>query len=131
MAAFGDTIGVPEIDTKDTIERSKAEIGGESPWFPKSAHITPTADEFVGSATMTAALEASAAFENMVDLMLGDAYEVYVFDAAPTTNARRLLGMSQAPSLWVSKILRAAGGRDLAERLAPTSRVAGRALMTC
>jgi arsenite-transporting ATPase len=45
-------------------------------------------------------------FENMVDLMLQDAYDVYVFDTAPTANARRLLGMSQVYSLWVNKMLK-------------------------
>lgn len=45
-------------------------------------------------------------FENMVDLMLGDEYDVYVFDTAPTANARRLLGMSQVYSLWVNKMLK-------------------------
>ena len=45
-------------------------------------------------------------FENMVDLMLGGEYDVYVFDTAPTANARRLLGMSQVYSLWVNKMLK-------------------------
>jgi arsenite-transporting ATPase len=45
-------------------------------------------------------------FENMVDLMLQDDYDVYVFDTAPTANARRLLGMSKVYSLWVDKMLK-------------------------
>ena len=45
-------------------------------------------------------------FENMVDLMLKDNYDVYVFDTAPTANARRLLGMSKVYSLWVDKMLK-------------------------
>src|SRR5207247_8017172 len=42
----------------------------------------------------------------MVDLMLEDDYDVYVFDTAPTANARRLLGMSKVYSLWVDKMLK-------------------------
>src|SRR5512135_1545894 len=45
-------------------------------------------------------------FENMVELMLKDEYDVYVFDTAPTANARRLLGMSKVYSLWVEKMLK-------------------------
>ncbi len=45
-------------------------------------------------------------FENMVDLMLRGEYDVYVFDTAPTANARRLLGMSKVYSLWVDKMLK-------------------------
>ena len=89
--------GVPnlwayEIDTKDTIERSKVEIRGK-------------ADEFIESATMNPAFEESAMFENMIDLMFADKYDLYVFDTAPTANARRLLGMSSVYSLWVNKMM--------------------------
>jgi arsenite-transporting ATPase len=44
-------------------------------------------------------------FENMIDLMFDDEYEVYVFDTAPTANARRLLGMSDVYSMWVNKMV--------------------------
>jgi arsenite-transporting ATPase len=45
-------------------------------------------------------------FENMIDLMIEDKYDVYVFDTAPTANARRLLGMSSVYSMWVNKMLK-------------------------
>jgi len=45
-------------------------------------------------------------FENMIDLMFEDKYEVYVFDTAPTANARRLLGMSSVYAMWVNKMLK-------------------------
>ncbi len=38
--------------------------------------------------------------------MLKNEYDVYVFDTAPTANARRLLGMSKVYSLWVDKMLK-------------------------
>ena len=102
--------GVPnlwayEIDTKDTIARSKAEIREKIQWFLKFADIATRADEFVESATMNPAFEESAMFENMIDLMFRDEYDMYVFDTAPTANARRLLGMSKVYSLWVNKML--------------------------
>lgn len=106
--------GVPnltafEIDTKETIEKSKNEIREKINWFLKFADIGTKADEFVESATMNPAFEESAMFENMVDLMFQDKYEVYVFDTAPTANARRLLGMSKVYSLWVNKMLKSRG----------------------
>ncbi len=102
--------GVPnlwayEIDTRDTIEKSKREIREKIEWFLKYADIKTKADEFVESATMNPAFEESAMFENMIDLMFEDAYEVYVFDTAPTANARRLLGMSSVYSMWVNKMV--------------------------
>ncbi|HWP34717.1 MAG TPA: ArsA family ATPase [Thermodesulfobacteriota bacterium] len=103
--------GVPnlwayEIDTKETIERSKREIREKIQWFLKFADITTKADDFVESATMNPAFEESAMFENMVELMLAGEYDLYVFDTAPTANARRLLGMSKVYALWVEKMLR-------------------------
>jgi arsenite/tail-anchored protein-transporting ATPase len=103
--------GVPnlwayEIDTRETIERSKQDIKGKIQWFLKFAEISTKADEFVESATMNPAFEESAMFENMIDLMFKNEYDVYVFDTAPTANARRLLGMSKIYSLWVNKMLK-------------------------
>ncbi len=103
--------GVPnlwayEIDTKETIERSKQDIRQKIRWFLKFAEISTQADAFVESATMNPAFEESAMFENMVDLMLKGEYDAYVFDTAPTANARRLLGMSKVYSLWVNKMLK-------------------------
>ena len=95
-----------EIDTRDTIERSKQEIREKINWFLKFADITTKADEFVESATMNPAFEESAMFENMTDLMFKDEYDFYVFDTAPTANARRLLGMSKVYGLWVEKMLK-------------------------
>jgi arsenite-transporting ATPase len=112
-----------EIDTRDTIERSKQEIRDKIQWFLKFADISTKADEFVESATMNPAFEESAMFENMVDLMLKNDYDVYVFDTAPTANARRLLGMSRVYSLWVNKMLKSREeARSLREMLSFTKK---------
>jgi arsenite-transporting ATPase len=95
-----------EIDTKEAMDRSKREIKEKIQWFLKFAEISTKADEFVEAATMNPAFEESAMFENMVDLMFRDEYDVYVFDTAPTANARRLLGMSKVYGLWVNKMLK-------------------------
>ena len=120
--------GVPklwanEIDTKDTIERSKKEIREKIQWFLKFADITTKAEDFVESATMNPAFEESAMFENMVDMMIQNEYDVYIFDTAPTANARRLLGMSQVYSLWVNKMLKSREeARSLRELLSFTKK---------
>jgi arsenite-transporting ATPase len=94
-----------EIDTKDTIERSKKEIREKIDWFLKYAEIRTKADAFVESATMNPAFEESAMFESMIDVIFRDEYDVYVFDTAPTANARRLLGMSAVYAMWVQKMV--------------------------
>ena len=112
-----------EIDTRETIERSKKEIREKIQWFLKFADISTKADDFVESATMNPAFEESAMFENMVDLMLKNDYDVYVFDTAPTANARRLLGMSKVYALWVEKMLKSREeARTLREMLSFTKK---------
>jgi arsenite-transporting ATPase len=112
-----------EIDTKDTIERSKVEIREKIQWFLKFADISTQAESFVESATMNPAFEESAMFENMIDLMFKAEYDAYVFDTAPTANARRLLGMSKVYSLWVNKMLKSREeARSLRELLSFTKK---------
>jgi arsenite-transporting ATPase len=95
-----------EIDTRDAIARSKHEIRDKIQWFLKFAEISTKADEFIEAATTNPAFEESAMFENMVDLMFEGDYDTYVFDTAPTANARRLLGMSKVYGLWVNKMVK-------------------------
>ncbi len=118
-----DNLWAYEIDTKDTIERSKQEIRDKIQWFLKYADISTKAEDFVESATMNPAFEESAMFENMIDLMFKNEYDLYVFDTAPTANARRLLGMSKVYSLWVNKMLKSREeARSLREMLSFTKK---------
>jgi arsenite-transporting ATPase len=114
MDVFGKPVLIPgtenlyvqEIDTKDTIEKSKKDIREKIGWFLKFADIPAKAEDFIESATMNPAFEESAMFENMTNIIVDDAFEFYVFDTAPTANARRLLGMSKVYTLWVDKMMK-------------------------
>src|SRR5215467_11613813 len=80
---------------------------------------------------MNPAFEESAMFENMIDLMFKNEFDVYVFDTAPTANARRLLGMSKVYSLWVNKMLKSREeARTLREMLSFTKKKEDDPLMT-
>ncbi len=120
-----------EIDTREAIDRSKKEIRDKIQWFLKFAEISTKADEFVEAATTNPAFEESAMFENMVDLMFKDEYDVYVFDTAPTANARRLLGMSKVYGLWVEKMVKSRQeAQSLRELLSFTKKKEDDPLMT-
>lgn len=101
-----DNLFVQEIETKDTIQKSKTEIREKISWFLKFADIPTKADDFIESATMNPAFEESAMFENMINIIFEGAFEAYIFDTAPTANARRLLGMSKVYTLWVDKMMK-------------------------
>jgi arsenite-transporting ATPase len=126
-----DNLHAFEIDTKESIERSKREIKDKVQWFLKFAEISTKADEFVQAATMNPAFEESAMFENMIDLIFKDEYDIYVFDTAPTANARRLLGMSKVYSLWVNKMVKSREeAQSLRELLSITKKKEDDPLMT-
>ncbi len=126
-----DNLWAFEIDTREAIERAKRDIREKIQWFLKFAEISTKADEFVEAATMNPAFEESAMFENMVDLMFRDEYDVYVFDTAPTANARRLLGMSKVYGLWVEKMLKSReDAQSLREALSFTRKKEEDPLMT-
>ena len=120
-----------EIDTRQSIERAKKDIKEKIEWFLQFAEIKTKAEEFVGAATTNPAFEESAMFENMTDLMFDDAYDVYVFDTAPTANARRLLGMSKVYALWVNKMVKSREeAQSLRELLSFTKKKQDDPLMT-
>jgi arsenite-transporting ATPase len=55
--------------------------------------------------------------------MIKNEFDVYVFDTAPTANARRLLGMSKVYSLWVNKMMKSRDeARSLRELLSFTKK---------
>jgi arsenite-transporting ATPase len=120
-----------EIDTTEAIDRAKRDIKEKIEWFLKFAEIKTKADEFVGAATTNPAFEESAMFENMTDLMFADEYDAYVFDTAPTANARRLLGMSKVYALWVNKMVKSREeAQSLRELLSFTKKKEDDPLMT-
>jgi arsenite/tail-anchored protein-transporting ATPase len=120
-----------EIDTRESIERAKRDIKEKIEWFLAFAEIKTKADEFVGAATTNPAFEESAMFENMTDLMFADDYDAYVFDTAPTANARRLLGMSKVYALWVNKMVKSREeAQSLRELLSFTKKKQDDPLMT-
>lgn len=126
-----DNLWALEIDTRESIERAKNDIKEKIEWFLKFAEVKTKADEFVGAATTNPAFEESAMFENMTDLMFADEYDAYVFDTAPTANARRLLGMSKVYALWVNKMVKSREeAQSLRELLSFTKKKQDDPLMT-
>jgi arsenite-transporting ATPase len=126
-----DNLWALEIDTRESIERAKQDIKEKIEWFLKFAEIKTKAEEFVGAATSNPAFEESAMFENMTDLMFANEYDAYVFDTAPTANARRLLGMSKVYGLWVNKMVKSREeAQSLRELLSFTKKKQDDPLMT-
>jgi len=94
-----------EIDISDTIKRYKEEIRSKILTFLKYADIPLDPEPFVEIATTNPAFEESAMFDDMINLMLKEEFDAYVFDTAPVAHTYRLLGMSKVYDLWLHKMI--------------------------
>lgn len=95
-----------EIDITATIERYKVEIRERLAQFLKFADIPVDIEPFVEIATTNPAFEESAMFDDMINLMLNEKFDAYVFDTAPVAHTYRLLGMSKVYDLWLHKMVK-------------------------
>ena len=95
-----------EIETVDTIEKYRENTRGKILDFLKYADIPIDPTPFVDAATTNPAFEESAMFDNVVDIILADRYDCYVFDTAPVAHTYRLLGMSKMYDMWLGKMIK-------------------------
>ncbi len=109
-----------EIDISATIERYKGEIKERLVQFLKFADIPVDVEPFIEIATTNPSFEESAMFDDMVDLILNEKFDAYVFDTAPVAHTYRLLGMSKVYNLWLNKMIK---GKALFPEGEDTSRI--------
>ncbi len=95
-----------EIDISATIERYKGDIRDRLVQFLKFADIPVDVEPFIEIATMNPGFEESAMFDDMINLILKEDYDAYVFDTAPVAHTYRLLGMSKVYDLWLHKMIK-------------------------
>jgi arsenite-transporting ATPase len=95
-----------EIDVSATIQRYKGEIRERLIQFLKFADIPLDPEPFVEIATTNPAFEESAMFDDMINLIVGEKYDAFVFDTAPVAHTYRLLGMSKVYDMWLHKMVK-------------------------
>ena len=95
-----------EIDVSATIERYKGDIRDRLVQFLKFADIPVDVEPFIEIATTNPAFEESAMFDDMINLILNQDYDAYIFDTAPVAHTYRLLGMSKVYDLWLHKMIK-------------------------
>ncbi len=95
-----------EIDITATIARYKEDIRARLIQFLKFADIPLDPEPFVEIATTNPAFEESAMFDDMINLIVGEKYDAFVFDTAPVAHTYRLLGMSKVYDMWLHKMVK-------------------------
>lgn len=95
-----------EIETAATVEKYRENTRAKILDFLKYADIPIDPTPFVDAATTNPAFEESAMFDNVVDIILTNKYDCYVFDTAPVAHTYRLLGMSKMYDMWLVKMIK-------------------------
>lgn len=101
-----DNLYALEIETAETVAKYRDNTRCKILDFLKYADIPIDPTPFVDAATTNPAFEESAMFDNVVDILLSDKYECYVFDTAPVAHTYRLLGMSRMYDMWLGKMIK-------------------------
>lgn len=95
-----------EIETAATVGKYRENTRDKILDFLKYADIPIDPAPFVEAATTNPAFEESAMFDNVVDVILANTYDCYVFDTAPVAHTYRLLGMSKMYDMWLCKMIK-------------------------
>lgn len=95
-----------EIETAATVGKYRENTRAKILDFLKYADIPIDPTPFVDAATTNPAFEESAMFDNVVDTILTNKYDCYVFDTAPVAHTYRLLGMSKMYDMWLGKMIK-------------------------
>jgi arsenite-transporting ATPase len=95
-----------ELDVSATIERYKLDIRERLVQFLKFSDIPIDVEPFIEIATTNPAFEESAMFDDMINIILNQDYDAFVFDTAPVAHTYRLLGMSKVYDLWLHKMIK-------------------------
>jgi arsenite-transporting ATPase len=101
-----DNLHALEIETAATVEKYRENTRYKILDFLKYADIPIDPTPFVDAATTNPAFEESAMFDNVMDVILGNKYDSYVFDTAPVAHTYRLLGMSKMYDMWLCKMIK-------------------------
>jgi arsenite-transporting ATPase len=101
-----DNLFALEIETADTVEKYRENTRDKILDFLKYADIPIDPAPFVDAATTNPAFEESAMFDIVVDVILRNEYDCYVFDTAPVAHTYRLLGMSKMYDVWLGKMIK-------------------------
>jgi arsenite-transporting ATPase len=95
-----------EIETGATVEKYRENTRSKILDFLKYADIPIDPTPFIDAAITNPAFEESAMFDNVVDIILQNRYDYYVFDTAPVAHTYRLLGMSRMYDIWLGKMIK-------------------------
>jgi arsenite-transporting ATPase len=93
-----------EIDADRRIKEYQDEIRNKIMTMYGLPEVPPEIDDYIQAAAAEPAMEESAIFDEVVDIVVGGEYDYYIYDLVPLGHALYYLSMASVYDEWIGKI---------------------------
>ncbi|MFZ5916022.1 MAG: ArsA family ATPase [Chloroflexota bacterium] len=93
-----------EIDADQQIREYQDEIRHKIREMYGMDQVPPEIDDYIQAAAAEPAMEESAIFDRVVDIVVGGEYDYYIYDLVPLGHALYYLSMASVYDEWIGKI---------------------------
>jgi arsenite-transporting ATPase len=101
-----DNLWAQEIDADRHIREYQDEIRKKILDMYGLAEVPPEIEDYIQAASAEPAMEESAIFDSVVDIVVQGDYDFYIYDLVPLGHALYYLSMAKVYDEWISKITR-------------------------
>jgi arsenite-transporting ATPase len=115
-----DNLWAQEIDADRHIREYQDQVRAKIRDMYGLEQVPPEIEEYIAAASAEPAMEESAIFDSVVDILAGGEYDYYVYDLVPLGHALYYLSMAKVYDEWIGKIT------HLREEMAEYEQVAAR-----
>lgn len=105
-----------EIDADKVVSEYQAEVRKKI--VDMYGEIPEEIEDYIKSASAQPAMSESATFDSMIELIMANNYDYYIFDMMPHGHAIRFLSMASLLDIWINKVVDIRkDSRDVDERV--------------
>src|ERR671924_1042626 len=101
-----DNLWAQEIDADRHIKEYQEEIRQKIRDMYSLAEVPPEIEDYIQAASAEPAMEESAIFDSVVDIVNEGDYDFYIYDLVPLGHALYYLSMAKVYDEWIAKITR-------------------------
>lgn len=117
-----DNLWAQEIDADQRIKEYQDEIRQKILDMYGFDRVPEEIDSYIASASAEPAMEESAIFDAVVDIIVTDDYDYYIYDLVPLGHALYYLSMAKVYDEWINKITKLRQDMSQYDRVAATLR---------
>src|SRR5438093_182330 len=117
-----DNLWAQEIDADSNIKAYQQEVRKKIVDMYGFEHIPEEIEQYIQAASAEPAMEESAIFDAVVDIVVKGDYDYYIYDLVPLGHARYYLSLAKVYDEWINKITKLREEMGQYDRVAAASR---------